>query len=363
MQDSIGKKRHRPGDSTDGEIFSRLSVSPTDFGKIIGKGGQTVTNIRSKCGVNIKGSDINEDKRLVVISGKFLQVCDAFDHVSDIMFSGCGGNDILTIHLMIEHSKAGRVVGAKGSNIMSLKNRSGALNLRMNKDAEDVGGIQLRDLAIEGTLSAIRRTHYNILEMFYEHQRPYDPLPIPSQAPPPGFLSAPMPVTVPFSSLPSLGLHGDVVSRLRELQSYLVQMGLDLQVVDTRPSLQRGPTHGSPLGNYADNSAYAPMPSPYTAYTPPLAPSRPRNHQPHQEEDRLPREDEVGFFIPKDKAGALIGRGGQGLRDLMTETGCKIRVGRTEVNGKRRVIVSNENEAVMLKAKEAVLQVVSAASS
>ena len=46
-------------------MTTRLFVTRSDFGKIIGKGGTMISNIRSKCGAVVKGSDINDNDRLV----------------------------------------------------------------------------------------------------------------------------------------------------------------------------------------------------------------------------------------------------------------------------------------------------------
>jgi predicted RNA-binding protein YlqC (UPF0109 family) len=47
------------------KAISRLLLTRTQFSRIIGKGGQTIGQIRNTTGVQIKGSDIDEDNRLV----------------------------------------------------------------------------------------------------------------------------------------------------------------------------------------------------------------------------------------------------------------------------------------------------------
>jgi predicted RNA-binding protein YlqC (UPF0109 family) len=49
-----------------GEVYTRLLLSKQEFGKIIGKGGQMLASIKAKCGASIKGTDIDEDRRLVI---------------------------------------------------------------------------------------------------------------------------------------------------------------------------------------------------------------------------------------------------------------------------------------------------------
>jgi predicted RNA-binding protein YlqC (UPF0109 family) len=62
------QKRARPsGDMgmMNADVTSRIGLSRTDFAKVIGKGGQTIANIRAKCGAAIKGTEVSEEKRLV----------------------------------------------------------------------------------------------------------------------------------------------------------------------------------------------------------------------------------------------------------------------------------------------------------
>lgn len=65
------QKRPRQSDNggggTGGDVVSRICLSRSDFGKVIGKGGQTIANIRGKCGAIIKGTEVSDEKRLVII--------------------------------------------------------------------------------------------------------------------------------------------------------------------------------------------------------------------------------------------------------------------------------------------------------
>ena len=75
-----------------------------------------ISNIRTKCGVSVKGSDINEEVRLLQISGNFVQVMVAFDLFSEVLHSShaqSSGCNPFCVHILIDHKKAGRVVGSK----------------------------------------------------------------------------------------------------------------------------------------------------------------------------------------------------------------------------------------------------------
>lgn len=357
MSSEINDQKRPRNESSPGDVISRVCLSRGDFGKVIGKGGQTIANIRGKCGAVIKGTEVTEEKRLLVISGTFVQVVDAFDLVSDILYSNhmhSNPTENFTFHVMIEHAKAGRVVGPKGSNIQALKSRSGATQVRVVKDPEDMNGTQLREILIEGSLQAVRRVHFHILELFYDinlvllansgipiHRGStlYDMITshpgsinqTPVFGAPPGFIpGGPVPAgsrggsVIPLNSLQSLGLHTDVVTRLREMQSYLNQFGLDLHVLDGRP-----------------HASVPQLSFPPTEYSP-----------------------SAEFYIPRETVGGIIGRGGQGLRDLMHETGCKIHIEKNELDGARlvRILTSGSNgniaedEGILQFAKEIVLK-------
>jgi hypothetical protein len=47
-------------------------------------GGATISHIRSTCGANVKGADVDADLRLLVLSGTPRQVLEAFDIVSEV---------------------------------------------------------------------------------------------------------------------------------------------------------------------------------------------------------------------------------------------------------------------------------------
>lgn len=66
-------KRLRPEEIVGGrddpsKAISRLLLNRSQFSRIIGKGGQTIAQIRNNTGVLIKGSDIDDDNRLVSLS-------------------------------------------------------------------------------------------------------------------------------------------------------------------------------------------------------------------------------------------------------------------------------------------------------
>ena len=101
--------------------------------------GQSIANLRSTSGAYIKGTNIDEEQRLVVISGGISHVIAAFDMILHLVFShgaassaefmrhGIVSLETHTSVLLVEHGKVGRVVGQKGSTLQALKQKSGAV--------------------------------------------------------------------------------------------------------------------------------------------------------------------------------------------------------------------------------------------
>ena len=67
---------------------------------------------------------MNDEERLIYISGTSEQVSDAFDLFSEILYASytqTPGNDPFSVHTLIDHKKAGRVVGTKVGRILLIR--------------------------------------------------------------------------------------------------------------------------------------------------------------------------------------------------------------------------------------------------
>jgi len=223
---------------------TRLMVGKVEFAKIIGKGGVTLNSIRSSTNVNIKGSDINEDLRVVIITGNPRQVLDTFDIISEIIRQAQvvtgSSKDIVKMEFLIEPNKVGKIVGAKGATIHSLKAKAGVNVVRVEKDQQDVSGVSLQCLLCEGTLNSCRRLHLALMELFVDpavmSQVSGAPLArdIIDYTPPPiSSLSLRPPVVstigsahrysnpLPLQSLTTYGVLPDTVQQLQDMKIYL----------------------------------------------------------------------------------------------------------------------------------------------
>lgn len=383
QSDDGNMKRYRESDQV-GNITSKLLVPKQEFAKVIGKGGHMVTNIRSSCGVELKGLDVEEDKRMIVITGKFNNVVDAFDAVADILFNSFSSkmqastqlppqNELFGVTFMIDNDMAGKVMGAKGSVISTLRANSGVMSAKMTKDIQTINAQSLRALTVEGSLMSIRRMNFLLLRVLtdgvmtapdmYSQSRQVGGVPgVPMQ--PQSLLTQSLPV-LPLESLPVRGVHADAVRQLAELRNYLSVYSLDLMVVDsirlqpqmlsipnTQPhSLQRYPTNLGPPAHM-----HVPVSVVNNTHTRPSPTSR--QHQSHDANQKV-----VEFGIPVEKVGVVIGKGACALKSLQAEFGLYIVVDKEERHGMRTVIIKGDDDNAIHRAKEKIMLKLSESSA
>lgn len=83
-------------------------------------------------------------------------------YVSDVPFSS-----IPFVPFLIPfHLQAGKVVGPKGATMQDMKVRSGAVQVRVDKNPRDFCGIMMRVVTIEGTPLAVKKAHFCFQELF-----------------------------------------------------------------------------------------------------------------------------------------------------------------------------------------------------
>lgn len=111
-----------------------------------------IGQIRTFTGALLRCSELDEDNRLVLIIGSLVQVLNAFDVIIQVispsvvqansngqrpltLSSATSGNqgEPVSVCLLFEQGKTGRVVGSKGSTLLTLKQRSGAV-VRVEKE-------------------------------------------------------------------------------------------------------------------------------------------------------------------------------------------------------------------------------------
>jgi len=226
------------------------------------------------------------------------------------------------MQLLVDNSKAGIIVGTKGSNIQGLKSKSGCTQIRMMKESTEYNSQPLRSLIIEGHLDAIKRAHYCVQELLCGAESPASyggALGSLSYANYPQQL---MPLTV----LMNYGVNAEIVQQARQIQLHLAHYGLDLGVM--------------------------PLNSGHTGIT---------NHfSPAAKVDAFDSNDAGGkkvvFYIPSDKAGGIIGKGGSILKEISAQFGVRVYVERDDtLQGVRKVSVRGDDEGALSRAHDHIL--------
>jgi polyribonucleotide nucleotidyltransferase len=79
------------------------------------------------------------------------------------------------------------------------------------------------------------------------------------------------------------------------------------------------------------------------------------------ERPRDPNKKYLEFTVPREAAGAIIGKGGSILRDMQQEVGAQIYIDRDDPSSStRRVVVKADDEPTLTKAHERVMSIVNA---
>ncbi|XP_057660814.1 heterogeneous nuclear ribonucleoprotein K isoform X2 [Diorhabda carinulata] len=117
------QKRSRRGDE---EV--RLLIPSKVAGSIIGKGGQNITKLRSQYKASITVPDCPGPERLLTLSSDMDSVCNIVnDVVPNLEENGASinGNE-LDLRMMIHQSQAGCVIGKGGQKIKEIREKTGA---------------------------------------------------------------------------------------------------------------------------------------------------------------------------------------------------------------------------------------------
>jgi hypothetical protein len=291
--------------------------------------------------------------------------------------------------------------------MQTIKVKSGAVSIRIEKDPMDVQGVSLRKLTIEGNVGSVRRAHLLVQELYAEpaslqmsvtynnylnnggtpvvdmggmsaaRAGPFPGVPASFEPPmaPAGSVdpsTGTHMVAVPFPSLVNFGVQAETVRQLTEMKAYLWRhFGLDLNIsreVMTAPGMHAGASRGMPEsavlghamgpGNYPSaGGVHGGMGTGPNLSRPAMINMRDGSNMGGAvpsaatrpfielviEQRRANNPQEVCFSVPKSIVGALIGKGGQHLRDLQTEFGVRVYIEKEDFGGRRLVVLSYAN--------------------
>ncbi|XP_031332394.1 heterogeneous nuclear ribonucleoprotein K isoform X2 [Photinus pyralis] len=116
-------KRSRRGDE---EV--RILIPSKVAGAIIGKGGQNITKLRSQYKASITVPDCPGPERMLTLSSDLDTVCNIVNDVIPNLEENGGriNGDELDLRMMIHQSQAGCVIGKGGSKIKEIRDKTGA---------------------------------------------------------------------------------------------------------------------------------------------------------------------------------------------------------------------------------------------
>lgn len=371
--DSAENKRPR-SNNDDKKLMTRVLISKAEFGKVIGKGGHSVTTIQAKSGASVKGSNVDDELRLLSISGSFRQIVDAFELISEILHhsfiatANAQGTqqEGFSLKFLVDDDKVGRIIGMKGVVIQNLKAKSGAIDIKVQKQSQDLLGEKLRVLTIEGNINAMRSAHYLVLEIVGDtremgggggggggnpHQSSWATPAVSSLVP------------VSLQALPSFGVHVDAVRQIGDLRTYLAAFGLELHVLEAgklhlfNSALATQITHAPPQSymhqqySHPSSSHMQQQPA-YNSFAPTHDNQRVYKTPPEIPDTKY----KLDFYIASDKVGGVIGKGASILKNLKKEFNVFVRIDREEEKGVRKVLIRGDVEQSLTQARERIIE-------
>lgn len=371
-----------------GEYQTKILLKHTEFAKVIGRGGRMVNDLRQKTGAHIKGIDLEGDDRLIMISGRFNQMQEAFEEIVDVLFvsysdfkerrllEGSSIHDIspFAVFLLLKNDQAGRLIGSRGATISDIQARTNCTMQISREPASILPGEDLRGLVCEGGPRQIHAGHHAILSLYMQSGSDRDPggrngrdrdrdrdrdrSSSDHQASGNGSPPAEA-FTITSPALLHLGVPVDLVMSVLQAQAALVPYNIDLQGVlmtppaasnqshalsDTQKSSASSPSRHPPSGDtqHQHSEPYDPMGSSIDLQNAQLPDdnyhldSRVSSSACHHNVDSDTGEHRLEFFISSENAGAVIGHRGQNLRSTEDQFNLRVQIDRDHLPGKLR---------------------------
>ena len=149
------------------EIITRMLLTPTEMARVIGRGGEYINKVRASSGATIKACDVENNEKVAVIYGEPGRVGMAFE----LLLEKVAGprSDVNSVRLLVSNDEAGRIVGARGVNILELRVSGGAESVQIEKQVTALGRMNLRVMTVEGSTKAIAHVHAGYHRLFHAH--------------------------------------------------------------------------------------------------------------------------------------------------------------------------------------------------
>lgn len=122
---------------TSGNVTLRMIMPGREIGVIIGKGGETIGQIRNESEAKIFISDGSVPERVITVTGNGDAVCMAYNLICTKLEAGEEGKqnrkDILNLRLVVAAAQCGSIIGKAGSKIKEIRETCGA-NVNVGSD-------------------------------------------------------------------------------------------------------------------------------------------------------------------------------------------------------------------------------------
>ncbi|XP_060847979.1 poly(rC)-binding protein 3-like [Rhopalosiphum padi] len=157
----------------DVELTMRILFNGREVGSVIGKGGETIKNIRNLSGARVIISNASTPERIVLINGNRVTICKATELIGqkvDEFFERQnsewnGPKSPLTLKLIVPASQCGFIIGKGGNKIKEIRESSGAAILVAS---EMLSNSTERLVSITGTTSTISHCVYLICNVLID---------------------------------------------------------------------------------------------------------------------------------------------------------------------------------------------------
>ena len=381
-------------------IATRVFLNEADMARVIGGGGANIKRMRSQYQCTVKASDTDvQDEKIVVISGYAPNVLSTFDMLANTL---CLPNreEVRRLTILVESRHAGKVIGSKGSTIRDIKMKSRAQSVKLSPENTVQCGVSFRELTFDGDFEALKACHYHLhaqfvplrflnpkkyadLEREREREREHDlgrnrdgregrqSPPVAMQIQP----SGPVRETLQFEDLIPSGysIPTETVEQLKDMRHYL-KSSFRLELVVTRvvenlghAPMGPGPNVGRGYNIHSNQHHHQQGPPPVhhhsSEYHQPHHPQihHQDNHPSHQQsmhyhqhhqhhggnmmnKSHTPRDGPITTRIRHQHTGALIGKGGKGIRELNDRFSCRVEISQeTAPDGTREVTISPDS--------------------
>eukprot|EP00088_Acartia_fossae_P055152 TRINITY_DN6404_c0_g1_i10.p1 TRINITY_DN6404_c0_g1~~TRINITY_DN6404_c0_g1_i10.p1 ORF type:complete len:433 (-),score=156.46 TRINITY_DN6404_c0_g1_i10:1791-3089(-) len=111
-----------------GNVTLRMIIPGKEIGVIIGKGGETINQIRQDSAAKIFITDASVPERVITVTGSEASVCSAYELMCTRLEAGEDGNQTknLNLRLVVPAAQCGSIIGKGGSKVKEIRDTTHA---------------------------------------------------------------------------------------------------------------------------------------------------------------------------------------------------------------------------------------------